>query len=97
MAKLFTKHIVQKNELWLKFALKICGDKELSKDLVQDMYVKIHGYKKDTITTSYVYSVIKSVFIDYKKKKENKKIFVDLNELVLVNAGHRRKINRSEL
>lgn len=84
MSRINTSELHNNHNLWLRFALKICGDKELSKDLVQDMYLKIHGYKKNTITTGYVYRILKSVFVDYKKKKENKKIFVELKESVFI-------------
>lgn len=60
--------LCKNHELWIKMALQISKDKELSNDLVQDMYLKLHKANKD-ISEGYVYFTIKSIFLDLKKKK----------------------------
>ena len=57
---------LSKNQsLWIKYANSICKDSDLAKDLVQDMYLKLYDSKKE-INNSYVYSVIKNLFLDSK-------------------------------
>lgn len=57
------EELAQNHSLWLKMAYNICRNKDLSNDLVQDMYLKLHD-KKIQINHSYVYFTIKSIFID---------------------------------
>ena len=33
-----------RNKYWYNTALTICKDKDLAKDLVQDMYIKLSGF-----------------------------------------------------
>lgn len=65
------EYLSQNHKTWYSYALKICGDEELSKDLVQDMYVKLHD--KDKLTKSYIYDTIKSIFIDHVRKEQKQK------------------------
>ena len=60
------------HEEWLRIAYRICGNKEKSKDLVQDMYIKMHECNKtyDQINKWYVYRVMVSIFINERKRKK---------------------------
>jgi DNA-directed RNA polymerase specialized sigma24 family protein len=49
---------------WLKMAYSICHNKDLSNDLVQDMYLKLHEANKD-INAGYVYFTIKSIYLNH--------------------------------
>lgn len=65
--------LAQHHEDWLRFAFKICGNRDDAADLVQDMYLKLHDCKKE-INHSYVYCVIKNIFLDqYRKNKVKEK------------------------
>jgi len=70
--------LAKDNDKWLKYAYSICGNKELSKDLVQDMYLKLLDCKKE-IKCSYVYAVIRSIHIDQIRK--NKEFLIKVPEL----------------
>tara|TARA_R110000850_G_scaffold50260_1_gene123530 strand:- start:8491 stop:8994 length:504 start_codon:yes stop_codon:yes gene_type:complete len=59
----------------LVMAYKICKDNHLKHDLVQDMYIKIFEYiKKEKIkgslSSGYIYVIIRNAFYDMKNKKE---------------------------
>ena len=61
----------KRNKEWLRMAYKICGCYENSKDLVQDMYLKI-GVKKLVLKeeySDYVYTIMKNIDIDNDRKK----------------------------
>jgi len=62
------EELAKKDKYWRKVALNICKDKELSDDLVQDMYIKLHNYQKQ-INDFFVIMVIRNLFLDVKKKK----------------------------
>lgn len=53
---------------WKHYAYLICGDKELSQDLVQDMYIKL--YKKEKVNKRYVYRTLQALFIDHLRKQK---------------------------
>ena len=57
------------DDLWHQYALKICGCKDLSNDLVNDMYLKLHDKKE--VNKGYVYRTLKSILIDYKRENKN--------------------------
>ena len=59
-----------KDSLWRKIALKICKDKMLSDDLVNDMYLKLYDCKKE-INDFYVIRTIRNLFLDYIKQNNN--------------------------
>lgn len=61
------EELSKKDFKWRCFALKLCNDRMLADDIVQDMYIKAHGYKKQ-LNDSYVYMIIKSLFIDHVRK-----------------------------
>jgi len=61
--------IVLKHDKWLKVALSICKCKDAANDLVQDMYIKMHQVNKE-VDDGYIYSVLRSIFIESKRKKK---------------------------
>ena len=65
------------NDLWLKMALQICNDTDTAKDLVQDMYLKLHNQNKE-LSNSYIYFTIKSIYLDSVKESSLK------NRIVLI-------------
>ena len=68
------EHILKKlsdNDIvWRKIALKICGDKSIADDLVNDMYVKMYSLDKKEYNTHYVSYMIYHLFIDYLRHKK---------------------------
>jgi len=66
----------KKDKLWQGVAFNICKDKDLAKNLVQDMYLKIYdtSLKRSLdINDYYIVITIKNMFLDY--LKENNKTF----------------------
>jgi DNA-directed RNA polymerase specialized sigma24 family protein len=65
--------LAQHHEDWIKYAINVCGNRDDANDLVQDMYLKLHDCDKE-INKSYVYCVIKNIFLDqYRKNKVKEK------------------------
>ena len=62
--------LCEKNDYWLSIALLICRDKDLAKDLVQDMYVKLHDTK--ITDTPYIIRTINNLFLDGLRSNQNK-------------------------
>jgi RNA polymerase sigma factor (sigma-70 family) len=81
------KDLVDRHEEWLKIAYSICKDKELSKDLVQDMYVRIDKYVNepekimvgDRVNPMYIYITIRNTFYLYEKHKKRICLHLDGN------------------
>jgi len=61
--------IVLNHEKWLKVAVSICKCKDAANDLVQDMYIKMHQVNKE-VDDGYIYFVLRSIFIESKRKKK---------------------------
>ena len=60
--------LVKKDKYFRNIAFSMCGDWCLSKDLVQDMYVKIYDYKKDIKNLdNFAYRILRNLFIDSTK------------------------------
>ena len=64
--------LVKDDARWRMVALKLCGNKEMADDLVQDMYLKVAEYK--SINASFVYKALKSLYIDNLRERKNARI-----------------------
>ena len=69
------EQLAKKDIYWRKIALKICNNKMLADDLVNDMYLALNNCKKD-INDFYVIVTIKNLFLQ--EIKNNK--LTDLND-----------------
>jgi DNA-directed RNA polymerase specialized sigma24 family protein len=70
------KELSKKDKYWRSIAYNICKDKDLAKDLVQDMYLKVYevSQKRDLDANDYyIIITIKNLFLDY-CKENNKKV-----------------------
>lgn len=64
--------LAKKDKYWREVALFHCKDKNLADDIVQEMYLRFHrNYKKDTVYTHYVIMVIRSIYFNMRKAKDN--------------------------
>lgn len=71
--------LTKKNSEWMSMAMSICRDKNIAKDLVQDMYLRLNRYidnpekimKNDEVNSFFVYITLRNLFYDYKKDKNN--------------------------
>ena len=68
--------LAQKDNYWRQIAYKICKDKYLADDIVNDMYLKLTDNEKAK-NDFYVVIVIRNLFID--TTKERKYITIDEN------------------
>ena len=71
--------IAKQDVKWRAFALKICKDKDLADDLVQDMYIKVSGYKK--WNNSLIHRIIYNCFISH--VRNNKEIYTNDLEIYI--------------
>lgn len=63
------EELCKKDTQWRKIALKICKDKLLADDIVQEAYLKAYNLNKE-INDFYFCMTIKSVYLDYLKQKK---------------------------
>ena len=76
------EQLAQRHNEWLKLAFNICKNKEYSKDLVQDMYIKIYnsGKEIEEINECYIYFIMRNQFLNEIK---DEKRFVDFDVAIL--------------
>ena len=73
------EELAKKDKYWRQISFNICKDKNISDDLVQDMYLKIYkiSQKKELeINDYYVVRILLNTYIDYLKEK-NKTISIE--------------------
>lgn len=63
------EELAKNHQTWIMIAYKLCKNDDLCNDLVQDMYLKLHNYKKE-ISVGYVYFTIKSIWLDGIRKNK---------------------------
>lgn len=67
------EELYKNHDNWINYATKICGNSYDASDLVQEMYIKLHDSQKE-VNNSYIYCVIKNIFLDqYRKNKVKEK------------------------
>mgnify|MGYP003650213551 CR=1 FL=1 len=71
------KELAKNHSKWVSFALKICGDEELAKDLTQEMYIKVHLKQPEYIESGYVYRIIANLFMDMHRGKKLETVSID--------------------
>lgn len=88
------EELSKKDSYWRKIALKICGNKSLADDLVQDMYLKLYNCENE-INDFYVIVVMRNLFIDTTKQKKH--ISIDTFDLPDNNNAFEYDDNEQEL
>ena len=73
------KEISKLDSEWRKIALKICGNKYLADDLVNDMYLKMHKIKPKNFNKHYISYSIYHQFLNYINKNKNTIYLEDVN------------------
>ena len=61
--------LAENHKKWVAIAYKFCNCKETANDIVQDMYIKMYEINKD-VDDGYIYFVIRSIFIEQKRKQK---------------------------
>lgn len=62
------EQLSKRHIFWYNIAKNICKDKDLAKDLVQDMYLKVYEISEKRnleINDYYIFRIIKNLFIDF--------------------------------
>ena len=84
--------IAKKNQTWIDIVKSFGCNEELAKDIVQEMYIKIHlkvekGLDiiyEDGVNDIYIYKTLRSLYFDLKRKGKNiKMLSIDDEENVL--------------
>lgn len=73
------EQLAKHDNLWRSYAFKICRNKDLTDDLVQDMYIKLSDNPKAK-EKPYVYRTLQRLFID-EIRRENKENKVSIESL----------------
>ena len=70
--------LAKRHNEWIKPANKICRNSDRSKDLVQDMYIRIYNSGKtiDQINECYIYFIMRNQFFN-ELKREKETILID--------------------
>lgn len=90
--------LVKRNDEWLKLAFKICKNADYSKDLVQDMYLKIYnsGKELDQINECYIYFIMRNQFLnEIEKEKKFADIDIDILNEVFEDYDYNNDIKQS--
>lgn len=86
------QEICKRDKHWRRLALKICGNKILADDIVQEMYLRIHKANPKQVNQSYIFYCLNSVYIDL-IKKEKKTASLDDTKLP---TNERKEVNDYE-
>ncbi len=60
--------LAKKDKLWREMAYKLCSNRMLADDIVQDMYLKVKDYKD--VNEFFIYKVLKNLFLNHIKEKK---------------------------
>lgn len=61
--------LAENHKKWVQIAYNLCKCKDYAQDIVQDMYIKVIELKKE-VDDGYIYFIIRSIFIDAKRKQK---------------------------
>jgi len=86
------EQLVKKDKYWRIVAFRICKDKMLSDDIVQEMYLKLYNNTKE-INDFYVIIVMRNIFLDI--VKQNKQ-FVDIENYEFKDSSKPFEIDDNE-
>ena len=64
------EYLAKKDSRWRELALTITKDKSQADDLVNDMYLKLHGTEKKEVTDGFIFFILRNMFLDGKRKKK---------------------------
>jgi len=81
------EELSKRDKDWRDIAYKICNDKHLADELVQEMYLKLHDKEYDKINEWFVWVTIRNIFLNKLKTKHKKyeisiELFRNIEDLV---------------
>jgi DNA-directed RNA polymerase specialized sigma24 family protein len=77
------EELSKKDKFWRQVAYNISKDKDIADELVQEMYIKMHDFKKD-VNDFYIIIVIRNLFLDLCRKKKR---FVNIDDINISNGA----------
>jgi DNA-directed RNA polymerase specialized sigma24 family protein len=86
--------LAKKDAQWRKMAFQICKDKDLSNELVQEMYIKL-STKTKILTDGYIFVTLRSLFYDSLKGKDI--LIDDFSKIELIDEEYIEGIDYSKL
>ena len=86
--------LAKKDAQWRKMAFQICKDKDLSDELVQEMYIKL-STKTKILTDGYIFVTLRSLFYDSLKGKDI--LIDDFSKFELIDEEYIEGIDYSKL
>ena len=89
------EQLSKNDQKWRRIALKICGNKQLADDIVNDMYLKIHDLNKTDVNDSYVGYCMYHLFLNHIKKYKKELSFDDTIKILdeSTNLKDRSRLN----
>lgn len=72
--------LAKKDKHWRIVAYKICGDKSLADDIVNDMYLRVYDQQPAKISDGYIYTIMRNLFIDQTRSR-SKISFTDFSNV----------------
>lgn len=72
---MYLEKLAKKQNYWINYINKFTNNEEVSKEIVQRMYIKMHNVQKE-VDDWYVLRTLKNIYFDY-LKKENVTISLD--------------------
>ncbi len=72
--------LAKKDKHWRDVAYKICGDKTIADDIVNDMYLRVYDQQPQKISEGYVYTIMRNLFIDQTRSR-SKISFIDFSNV----------------
>ena len=86
--------LAKKDAQWRKMAFQICKDRDLSDELVQEMYIKL-STKNKILTDGYIFVTLRSLFYDSLKGKDI--LIDDFSKFELIDEEYIEGIDYSKL
>ena len=84
------EELAKQNDRWQMVALKICGDVDFAKDMVQNMYLACFNY--ESVNSSFVYKTLMNLFLADKRIEKP----VSIDEFNLTFEDKKRKFEPTD-
>ncbi len=79
------EELCKKDDYWRKVAYRICKDRMIADDLVQEMYIKVYSLDKAKVLNEwYITIIIRNIYIDNYNEDKNLKPLNEFDEPINV-------------
>lgn len=84
--------LVKRDKDWRKITLKICGDKSLADDLVNDMYLKMHKLQPEETKTAYIVYALYHLWFNHMKKDKKTAYLEEVDYIETINNDYTTEV-----